>query len=106
MGSGAKQQPRPNVSGQAHAFSFWSSSPMSKIASSENSRSEAVCSLASRAAEEPRAGPGAGASSGAAQGGLGRAVARAARATQEGRIYKAAAGPIVVADTSGLAPSA
>ena len=36
----------------------------------------------------------------------GRAVARAARAAQEGRIYKAAAGPIVLADTSGLPPSA
>ena len=34
VGSGAKQQPRPNVSGQAHEFSFWSSSPMSKMASS------------------------------------------------------------------------
>ena len=36
VGSGAKQHPRPNASGQAHAFSFWSSSPMSKIASSAN----------------------------------------------------------------------
>ena len=70
VGSGAKQHPRvlprPNVSGQAHAFSFWSSSPMSKMASSE----KRSCSLLSRAAEEPRAGPGAGASSGEAQGGL------------------------------------
>ena len=50
------------MSGQAQAFSFWSSSPMSKMASSEKrSWSLAVCSLASRAAEEPRAGPGAGA---------------------------------------------
>ena len=66
VGSGERQHPRvlprPNVSGQAHAFSFWSSSPMSKIASSaKRSVSEAVCSLASRAAEEPKAGPGAGA---------------------------------------------
>ena len=38
VGSGERQHPRvlprPNVSGQAHAFSFWSSSPMSKMASS------------------------------------------------------------------------
>ena len=65
VGSGAKQHPRPNVSGQAQAFSFWSSSPMSKMASSEKRSGGSAGS---------RAGPGAGASSGEARFYLERAV--------------------------------
>ena len=72
VGSGARQQPRPNVSGQdPAALLIIIVAYVEDRIISEQQRSEAVCSLTSRAAEEPRTGPGGGAWSddGEAQGG-------------------------------------